>query len=185
MLYVKYISIKKIKGFKFPNESPFCFNKFVINLYFYCIAMYVFVICTLWNLLKLSLWTNISPIFVNVPCILSKWRDQEIHIKYTLLFSLCLLYPYVLYTWPWFFPSFLKSLEVADLLLSCFVLLLLRNLMPNWFSFLCEWFGHFAWRPRGFFFFFFFFFISLTRICLEVDHSGSVLLDFCPLIFWV
>ena len=119
-------------------------------------------------------------------CKCSMYRD----LKYTLhlhILLFCLLHPYVLYISPWFIPSFLKSHKVADPLLSYFVMLLLRNLMPNWFISFVNDLVILLGGPEDFLFL-----KNLTRkkrtfinICLEVNHFGSVLLDFCPLIVWV
>lgn len=180
MLYVKYISIKKIKGFKFPNESPFCFNKFVINLYFYCIAMYVFVICTLWNLLKLSLRTNISPFFCECSMYIIKVEiSRNIHycfvyVFYILMFRTLDLGFFLL------FSNLLKLLIYCCLVLYyCYWEIWCQTAFLSFVSDLVILLG----GPENFSFFFFF--RSLTRICLEVGHSGPVLLDFCPFIFWV
>lgn len=105
-MYIKYISIKEVVYFQM--EKPFSFNKFVFNLYFYCNErMWLFY---LWNLLRLSLWTNTWSNCMNVSCIEYESGKTK---KYSLNLQYCFVYVfYILRFYPLDLCLFLNLLKL-------------------------------------------------------------------------
>lgn len=123
-------------------------------------------------------------IFVNVPCI----EIKNIHYIYIYY---CFIYVfYILMFYTFHLGLFLLSSNLIKLLIHCCLILYCycweiwcqTDLFPLWvtWSFCLEaqrifiFFKNLTKKKRTF-----------TKICLEVNHFGLVLLDFCPLIVWV